>query len=1237
MTESNVYDDAGNRRRTTIGYTSFGLPSDVYEYEANATTVLRRTHTDYNLSSVYTNRRIIGLPSAKYLYDGNNTLFSKVTYEYDLGGGYQVHQVPLVQHDTVNYGPTFIQGRGNLNVVRRWDVTDPGNLSKSAAPATGYNTSGSVIFTRDALGPQTSFSYTDSFSDSVNHNTLAYPTTVTDPDNFSSTVQYNYDFGAVTRSQDPKGAVVTRTYDAVGRLDRITNQVNNAYTRFVYTTDQKFVNSFTTIKDLSTEFYSTTLLDGYGRVRAEAADHPTSVAGYKVKWNTYDAMGRLATQTNWAEINSSNWDVPVGDDVAGFAVTQQAYDWQGRPTVFTNQDGTTKEISYGGCGCAGGSVMTVTDEGTVIMVNGQPQTRRRQKKVYHDILARVIKTQDLNWEGGAPYSTNITTYNVRDQITSVKEYSGDATGAEACPSGACQKTEMNYDGHGRLWKQRRPIEAADNVYLYNNDDTLWRKTDPLGINSVYSYNNRGLVTGISYDALPNAVLPSPLPSRPIPSSSVSFGYDEAGNRIWMDDGPGRVDYVYDQLSRLKEEIRLFDVGGVTRSFTLKYEYNLAGQLKQITDPWNSTITYNRNKAGQETGVTGTGYKDYVQPYTNHDINVFASNIQYRAWGGIKQFTNGSRGENTAFARGYDARMRLNSYTGNGRTTEHDYYNDGLIKEVRDLHYGANFLRKYEYDHAGRLTKSHAGGSAQTSSSPYSLTYGHDVWGNSTLRQGSHWSQPLPTFSATYVNNRDTNMTYDAAGNVKVYRDTSAPWIHYNATNQLFTELIDSPAPGYPRVRENYYDGNGVKANYIDFTGSNYTGDYLQDGITYLICSSVLGGKVIAEFRETPSNIYSGKSYVYLNGVQLAIQEGAERMTDKWVYWIHHNPVVGNLFREQNVDDSSGQNFSWLAGEMTFDPTGNFVGISEPEPIVIPDFLANFASQLYEQHHNDKCYADGVLSSCNLVFSALNNGYGAFAPWDNTTSVWNPVTQQNELALWTVDWDNGFYGFVPTGAKYNGDGTWGWNGKRMWSDDDGEEGDGKLFRSSGLSPAVPITQKVGFGRVIKQDRDTLEHRCWETKNGIPVNYEVLGIWKDVTTAEVIYSPIYAAPPLVSRKVQPLYGRYGNDARGHIVGRALGGDPVSGNLFSQNHNLVNNAIYKSWEYAVRKTLTEHKDWTASLNIELIYNPPAQPEGECKPPADREKYFRPIGVKYGVTYKDSAGNVVSSPSPAVFPNPK
>jgi YD repeat-containing protein len=220
------------------------------------------------------------------------------------------------------------------------------------------------------------------------------------------TIKYNFDFGAVTRTQDPKGAVFTRAYDAIGRLERITNQVNEAYTRYEYTPDQKYVETYTTIKDLATEFFSATLIDGHGRVRAKAAEHPTSAGGYRVRFYNYDAMGRSQDTSNWTE-TGTNWWMPTGDDEEGWRGTRQAYDWQGRPTVFTNQDGTTRSISYEGCGCAGGQAVTMTDE-----------VGRKQKEFY-DILGRHSKSQTLNWDGTTVYSTTTNTYNSRDQITRV--------------------------------------------------------------------------------------------------------------------------------------------------------------------------------------------------------------------------------------------------------------------------------------------------------------------------------------------------------------------------------------------------------------------------------------------------------------------------------------------------------------------------------------------------------------------------------------------------------------------------------------------------------------------------------------------------------------------------------------------------------------------------------------------------------------------------------------------------
>ena len=77
VTETNVYDASSNRQRVAFKYTTpFNLPeggtavlvSDVFEYDADGATLpfMRRTHTDYNLSSTYLSlsRRLIGLTSA---------------------------------------------------------------------------------------------------------------------------------------------------------------------------------------------------------------------------------------------------------------------------------------------------------------------------------------------------------------------------------------------------------------------------------------------------------------------------------------------------------------------------------------------------------------------------------------------------------------------------------------------------------------------------------------------------------------------------------------------------------------------------------------------------------------------------------------------------------------------------------------------------------------------------------------------------------------------------------------------------------------------------------------------------------------------------------------------------------------------------------------------------------------------------------------------------------------------
>jgi len=310
--EINTYDAAGNRRRVGIEYhSSFGLPLCITEYGPDAATVIRFTVHHFVWSSTYIDRPIIGLPESDWVFDGTWAVKSKTTYGYD----WSSHLEPLpngataVQHDTANYGTSFVAGRGNLSVVTRWDATEPENYSKAIEYKYGQNVTGLFTFTRDMLWHQNLFSYTDAFSDGQNRNTFAYPTAVTNADGFTSSTQYSFDHGAVTRITTPSpnsgqtAPYQTFSYDSAARLQQVTRSVDGSFRRWVYENDMLSVKSFASILDGTTvgspsEAYSVQVADGAGRVRAVSSEHPNSVGGYSGVYFVYDNMGRVTQQSN---------------------------------------------------------------------------------------------------------------------------------------------------------------------------------------------------------------------------------------------------------------------------------------------------------------------------------------------------------------------------------------------------------------------------------------------------------------------------------------------------------------------------------------------------------------------------------------------------------------------------------------------------------------------------------------------------------------------------------------------------------------------------------------------------------------------------------------------------------------------------------------------------------------------------------------------------------------------------
>lgn len=810
VTETNVYDAGGNRRRTVIDYgpyAQFGLPYGVREFAADGITEIRQTYTDYNLSPAYLDRRIIGLVSQVHVSNVAQWQ-SKTSYDYDDPARLQSLPAATTQHDTA-YNNAF-SARGNVTAVSRWEVTDIANAEKKLTSYTNYFTTGAPSSIIDAAGHENSLAYGDSFSDNVNRNTFAYPTNSTDADGFSSYLQYNYDFGAVTRTQSPapdgqtQGAIQTMTYNNLGQLERITTTNNGAYKRFWY--GPNYTASYATVNNLADELYAVEVMDGLGRVIGAAGSHPGSTGGYSLVVTIYDQLGRAWKVSNPTEVNNS-W-VPKGDDAAGIYYTQQTYDWNGRPLVTTNPDGTTKEASYAGCGCAGGAVVTLTDEGAVDA--GVP--KRRQQRIYADALGRTVKTELLNWQGGSVYSTTVNTYNVRDQVAQVRQYAG----AEG--SGAYQDTTMTYDGYGRLKTRHVPQEnaGAATTWTYNRDDSVNTITDARGAVTTFGYagTNRGLVKTITHTLSGS------------PQIDVSYNYDAVGNRTSMNDSAGTVAYGYDQLSRMTAETRTLSGVG---SFTLSYSYNLAGQLASFNS-FGHSVNYSRDSAGRLTAVSGSPFGGVTQ---------YVSNIKYRAWGARRELTYGN---NHIASTQYNSRLLPTNYSlSNAMTRSYSYFADGRLSGST-LSEDGSFNRAYEYDHAGRLK-------SDTTPNNFAQNLTYDAWGNVRQSIGWHWSRFI-SFAGTYVNNRNTAWQYNAAGQVTANGDNAYAYDAAGRISKFWKQGL------VPNGNTMLYDGDGRLVR-----GAN--------PVLYNLRSTVFGGRVVAEVLNTGQRT---RGFVYAEGEEvLAMQ------------------------------------------------------------------------------------------------------------------------------------------------------------------------------------------------------------------------------------------------------------------------------------------------------------------------------------------------------------------------------
>ena len=508
-------------------------------------------------------------------------------------------------------------------------------------------------------------------------------------------------------------------------------------------------------------------------------------------------------------------------------------------------------------------------------------------------------------------------FNVRDQVTQSSFIAG--------TNGASQTITNQYDGYGRLWKSKKPIETADMIYTYNNDDTVQQVQDARLATVNYLYNSRGLATDITYAVPPG----NPAPTDPLyvaPTAPVHFTFDSAGNRLTMTDGIGSKTYAYDTLSRMTAETRT--ITELNKSYTLGYNYNLSGAVKQISFTSLSfpnddvTTNYDLDKTGRLTGVSGTTFAG---------VSTYASQMKYRAFDTVKALTYGN---NLTSNVSYSTRLQLQSLNlkrpdGVALTNKnYTYYNDGRLKFADDLIY-EDFDRAYQWDFATRLGDAMTGVQARnfntglpigTDVVPYRQTNTYDTWGNRLTQTGKVWSNDInqtETYNSQTL--RHDGWTYDNAGNVV---NNSQNALKFNAAGHS----ISFGAGGQIATQQHDGDGKVVRQDQVS-----------TDPVFYLN-SSVLNGKVIAEINGmSPQSIWviprGGKlnSYVYAGETRIAKQYIQPTAPPSQVLvWDQIDPLTAT-----KTGFSSNNSYQFVNGRSEPDISGIEVGNVDPATLPPP--------------------------------------------------------------------------------------------------------------------------------------------------------------------------------------------------------------------------------------------------------------------------------------------------------------
>ena len=675
------------------------------------------THLEYDTSisasirNTYSNtKHILSLPSKTFIKNAAGTVVAKSEIKYDESG----------------YSSTY---RGNVTRAKTWLDTNNSWLESRAK----YDSYGNVTETTDAKGNKTTTVYSSTYS-------YAYPTSVTTPvpdpsgvngsnTAFTTSTVYDLTTGLPTSSTDANGQTTTMQYnDVLLRPTKVIPPSGGSVTETSYgagtsasTRWVKVRSKIDTVKWKETYSY----FDGLGRtVQTRSVDSNGDV----YVDTEYDSAGRVSRTTNpYKSGQTKYW-------------TTNVYDTVGRVKQVTFPDNANVLTDY-----------TISETGAIGAKKTITDQAGKKRSGITDALGRIIQVIE------DPAGQNLST-----------DYTFDTLGKLRKTSQGGQYRFFMYDSVGRLIRSKQPeqdvnsaLNLADSVtgnsgwsnsYAFDANGNILTTKDARNISITATYDNFNRIKLRNYsDATPD----------------VSFYHDGRGIGAIPAYSKGKTTRVSSSVSDARYKTfnnlgRLLTHQQITngQTYNTSYTYNLSGALIEETYPSGRKV---KNTLDVDGDLSQVQTKTASGAYQNR-----ASNFTYLSHGGVASLKLGNnKWENAQ----YNNRLQITQIgLGTSATStsllkiDYNYgtatTNNGSLKEQKIAFsgYSGQMVQSYTYDNLNRLQSARETYGSGTQS--WKETFSYDRFGNrrfdaanTTTITGCAQANCNPTIST--ANNRFT--------------------------------------------------------------------------------------------------------------------------------------------------------------------------------------------------------------------------------------------------------------------------------------------------------------------------------------------------------------------------------------------------------------------------------------------------------------------------------------------------